>query len=397
MAQVFCPECGNSITLENTRQFCFCTQCGTKIDISNHTASAANVTAEQSFPDNSDNFNQEENYLEEKLKEVEFYYKLSYEKKEYANEENQPTYYVKAQDILVDLSGEYEDDYRIWWYMSKPVDYMCTELVPACRHYEMNEMYFQKALDAAKIADKMEIIKAHDEYIERKKIYFNQIEKQEQQRIEKEKAERERQEQEEREKLQQEKEKREQEEREKLQQEKEEREKEEKAAQERAERERVEREEREKQAQLTAKEEQERYENEIQPLNNALWEDFNNKNYEKIDGVYFSYTDEKSDIITVVIKKISNMLHLIAYKKMAQNNTLYNMQTITVKTDNKGTIIGFDNKPIVLMSNGSIINIHYGINKTLKVNVFDLVADADYIDYISKIAKKPLIKSKIFR
>ncbi len=390
MAQVFCPECGNSITVENTKQFCFCTQCGTKIDISNRTASAANVTAEQSFPDNSDNSNQEENYLEEKLKEVEFYYKLSYEKKEYANAENQPTYYVKAQDILVDLSGEYEDDYRIWWYLSKPVDYMCTEFVPACRHYEMNEMYFQKALDAAKIADKMEIIRIHDEYIERKKNYFNQIEEQEHQRIEKEKAEREKREQEEHEKLRQEKEKREQEEREKQQQE-------EKAAKERAERERIEKEEREKQAQLTAKEEQEIYEKEIQPLNYALWEDFNNKNYEKIDGVYFSYTDEKSDIITVVIKKISNMLHLIAYKKLAQNNTLYNMQTITVKMDNRGTITGFDNKPIVLMSNGSIINIHYGINKTLKVNVFDLVADADYIDYISKIAKKPLIKSKIFR
>lgn len=367
MEQIFCPECGNKISADNTKLFCFCTQCGTKIDLS----SKANLEPDVDFT----NMNQSDDYLEEKLKEVEFYYKLSFDKKEYADIENQPTYYIKAQDLLVDLSGEYEKDFRIWWNLAKPVDYMCTEFVLDCRNYEINEMYFQKALDAAQIEDKIELVKAHDEYVERKKDYLIQTEEVERLRVENEKAEQEKREQEERERLQREQEMREQ-----------------------AERDAKEQEEREiAEKKQKACDEQKKYENEIKPLNFNLWDNFNSKNYEKIDGAYFSYTDEKSDVVIVVIRNISNMLHLIAYKKSKQNNVLYNMQTITVKIDNKGNITGFDNKPVVLLSSGNAINIHYNSDKVLKVNEFDLISDADYVEQISKIAKKPLIKSKILR
>ena len=45
--------------------------------------------------------------FEDRMREVAFYYKLSYEKKEYEDINGEPAYYLKGQDLLVDLSQQY--------------------------------------------------------------------------------------------------------------------------------------------------------------------------------------------------------------------------------------------------------------------------------------------------
>ena len=106
---------------------------------------------------------------------------------------------MKAQDLLIDLSTEFETDWRIWWEVSKPIDYKCTEFTEECRPYTVNDMYFQRAVDYAPIEQKKELIKLGDEYKERKEKFFKKFDEQaekrkaeEQERIEKEKAEKER-------------------------------------------------------------------------------------------------------------------------------------------------------------------------------------------------------------
>ena len=46
--------------------------------------------------------NEPKSKVDSALEEVEFYYD-SFNKKEYADTENQPTYYLKAQDLLIDF------------------------------------------------------------------------------------------------------------------------------------------------------------------------------------------------------------------------------------------------------------------------------------------------------
>ena len=203
MENVICPNCGFQFPLDKSRDFCFCLKCGTKIEVPKYEEIQPEVQkvkpTEQPEVKNETPKNEPKSKVDSALEEVEFYYDTSFNKKEYADKENQPTYYLKAQDLLIDLSTEFETDWRIWWEVSKPIDYKCTEFTEECRPYTVNDMYFQRAVDYAPIEQKKELIKLGDEYKERKEKFFKKFDEQaekrkaeEKERLEKEKAEKER-------------------------------------------------------------------------------------------------------------------------------------------------------------------------------------------------------------
>ena len=200
MENVICPNCGFQFPLDKSRDFCFCLKCGTKIEVPKYEEIQPEVQkvkpTEQPEVKNETPKNEPKSKVNSVLEEVEFYYDTSFNKKEYADTENQPTYYLKAQDLLIDLSTEFETDWRIWWEVSKPIDYKCTEFTEECRPYTVNDMYFQRAVDYAPIEQKKELIKLGDEYKERKEKFFKKFDEQaekrkaeENERLEKEKAE----------------------------------------------------------------------------------------------------------------------------------------------------------------------------------------------------------------
>ena len=203
MENVICPNCGFQFSLDKSRDFFFCLICGTKIEVPKYEEIQPEVQkvkpTEQPEAKNKTPKNEPNSKVNSVLEEVEFYYDTSFNKKEYADTENQPTYYLKAQDLLIDLSTEFETDWRIWWEVSKPIDYKCTEFTEECRPYTVNDMYFQRAVDYAPIEQKKELIKLGDEYKERKEKFFKKFDEQaekrkaeEKERLEKEKAEKER-------------------------------------------------------------------------------------------------------------------------------------------------------------------------------------------------------------
>ena len=203
MENVICPNCGFQFPLDKSRDFCFCLKCGTKIVVPKYEEIQPEVQkvkpTEQPEVKNKTPKNEPKSKVDSALEEVEFYYDTSFNKKEYVDTENQPTYYLKAQDLLIDLSTEFETDWRIWWEVSKPIDYKCTEFTEECRPYTVNDMYFQRAVDYAPIEQKKELIKLGDEYKERKEKFFKKFDEQaekrkaeEKERLEKEKAEKER-------------------------------------------------------------------------------------------------------------------------------------------------------------------------------------------------------------
>ena len=186
MENVICPNCGFQFPLDKSRDFCFCLKCGTKIEVPKYEEIQPEVQkvkpTEQPEVKNKTPKNEPKSKVNSVLEEVEFYYDTSFNKKEYADTENQPTYYLKAQDLLIDLSTEFETDWRIWWEVSKPIDYKCTEFTEECRPYTVNDMYFQRAVDYAPIEQKKELIKLGDEYKERKEKFFKKFDEQAQKR-----------------------------------------------------------------------------------------------------------------------------------------------------------------------------------------------------------------------
>lgn len=154
--KILCPNCGKETKINDEKEINFCLECGAKIAPQGQT------------PDT----------ISQKLEEVAFYYQVSQEKNEYMDCNTEPVYYLKAQDLLVDLSEQYSDDYRIWWELSKPIDYGCQVFdADACLQYAINEEYFGKALDCAELSTKKELIAKHDEYVSRKDAFIHDAEK----------------------------------------------------------------------------------------------------------------------------------------------------------------------------------------------------------------------------
>lgn len=171
LKEMYCPECGEKVKVDANKEVNFCTNCGNKIVMSSSEKKIENTSAptKQSSDGNAD--------IEEKLKEIQFYYETSRKKKEGMHTEKNPFYYLKAQDALLDLTEQYPDDYRIWWEISKPLDYMCEE---ECGDYEgrykFNEQYFDSAIDKADIDAKKKLIQQFDSYNQKKKQIKNKRE-----------------------------------------------------------------------------------------------------------------------------------------------------------------------------------------------------------------------------
>lgn len=171
LKEMYCPECGEKVKVDANKEVNFCTNCGNKIVMSSSEKEVENTSAstKQSSDASAD--------VEEKLKEIQFYYETSRKKKEGMHTEKNPFYYLKAQDALLDLTEQYPDDYRIWWELSKPLDYMCEE---ECGDYEgrykFNEQYFDSAIDKADIDAKKKLIQQFDSYNQKKKQIKNKRE-----------------------------------------------------------------------------------------------------------------------------------------------------------------------------------------------------------------------------
>lgn len=171
LKEMYCPECGEKVKVDVNKAVNFCTNCGSKIVMNSSDKKAENtaVHTKQSNDASAD--------VEEKLKEIQFYYETSRKKKEGMHTEKNPFYYLKAQDALLDLTEQYPDDYRIWWELSKPLDYMCEE---ECSDYEgrykFNEQYFDSAIDKADIDAKKKLIQQFDSYNQKKKQIKNKRE-----------------------------------------------------------------------------------------------------------------------------------------------------------------------------------------------------------------------------
>ena len=404
MENVICPNCGFQFPLDKSRDFCFCLKCGTKIEVPKYEEIQPEVQkvkpTEQPEVKNKTPKNEPKSKVDSALEEVEFYYDTSFNKKEYADTENQPTYYLKAQDLLIDLSTEFETDWRIWWEVSKPIDYKCTEFTEECRPYTVNDMYFQRAVDYAPIEQKKELIKLGDEYKERKEKFFKKFDEQaekrkaeEKERLEKEKAEKER--------LEKEKAEKEKAEKERLEKEKAEKEK---AEKERLEKEKVEKAEAEKkkaEEEKQKKEQEEKQKEEgtkqIAVLNPQLYVELAGKNYDKVDGGYFTTNNANGEKIFVALRVVSKMMYLIGFREAASNNALYCDQSMTVKFNAQGDIVDFGNRPIMFLPDNGKLNISYVYTGDLSINDYKLDINADYVDQLMKNSKKAFIKSKIFK
>lgn len=363
--KIFCPNCGQQTQVDVNRAFCFCLECGNKIilNLKENKIVESQITedVDENSPDNDSDELTKNKELEKKLEEVSFYYNLSNEKKEYKNVREEPMYYLKAQDILVDLTEEYPDDYRIWWELCKPVDFYISLSGTDCNsNYGINEEYFGKALDRAEINEKKVLIEEHDNYIANKKIMQIQREK-EQLEEEKKKHEKEREEQQ-----------------------------------------RVEDAKRMEEEDRQRKEEEKiRIRQEGIAQSEDIWRSLKNKEYLVINDNYFSFELENNQTIIGVFKMVSNMLYLMAFRIDGnKSNVLYREQTMSIKFDDKGHGLKHDNKPVRIKGFSSphdILWITLDGMGGLAVNGMPLIFNTEYVGNVIKFAKKPLVSfTKIF-
>lgn len=359
LRKIFCPECGQETQLNDEKPFCFCLQCGKKIVL--HSEKENPVAR-------ADSGNKTEE-IEKKLQEVDFYYKLSLDKGEDANYDEEPTYYLKAQDILVDLSQLYPEDYRIWWELCKPIDFNnASSATDIYERYCINEDYFGKALDKADLNEKKRLIKEHDRYISEKKMIK---EKAEERRREEEKCR------EEEKHREEEKRRAEELERQKIEQQHQEEIQRKKIA--------------EQQEQLRIQKEKMK---QIAELSAPLWQALMNKDYQAIDNSFFNISTENNQIVIGIFKNVSNVMYLMAFHMDGnKSNNVYRDQTIAIKFDNNGHGLKFDDKPVRIkgmMPQQSDLFISDNGMGGLTVNDLELHQNTEYVTSIIKNAKKPL-------
>lgn len=383
LRDAFCPNCGQPTQINDTKEFCFCLACGSKIQIpkrqqpilvSEETAAEHNPkqrAQEQIRVEKDTAFNAMAN--EEKMKEVEFYYKLSSDKKEYVDNNSEPLYYIKGQDVLVDLSQQYPSDYRVWWEMCKPMDFaviLAGEF--SANPGTINMTYFEKALDLAPLDMKMELIKQHDSYLSKKNSIMDKIRAEQSAKEAAERAA-----EEERQKLAQaEEEKRLAEERRRMQEEQAQRE----------------------QERIEAEQRAMAFEQKRAQLSIAVWNAIAAKNYSCIDDSYFELKNPEGVTVISVLKVVANILYLTAYHiDEKKNNQSYLDQSLAVHFGNDGTMLKFDNKPVIVRGwpqGNDTIRVQANPNGGCMVNDIPLIQNQQFVLSISKNSKKPLMALK---
>ena len=385
LRNAFCPNCGQPTQIDDTKEFCFCLSCGNKINIPKRQQptieSNAGVSehepkqrAQSQLEGNANRESPQSRMApEDKLNEAEFYYKLSIDKKEYSRIDDNPTYYLKGQDLLVDLSQQFPSDYRVWWELCKPMDFAIVLAGDSSENpCSLNGTYFDKALDLAPLDKKMELINQHDKYSEIKGAVLERIQaekealeaqerariEEEQRRIMEEEAERQRQEEIRR-----------------------------KEEQEKLERERIEAEQ--KAAEL-AKSQQE--------MSVNLWMSLKNKDYSYINDTYFQFKSPEGIPIIATLKVMANVLYLSAFHVDAnKNNTIYLDQSIAIHFGDNGFAIKFDNRPVTVRGwspSANTIQVVASPHGGFMVNDLPLISDPGYVANVSRGAKKPIVTFK---
>lgn len=386
LRKAFCPNCGQPTQIDDLKEFCFCLSCGNKIVVPKrgHSVSQAQEGAavneyRQNVPDQVEKTQPDVNEgainmgaPDDKMKEAEFYYKLSLEKAEYADINGDPTYYLKGQDLLVDLSQQYPADYRVWWEMCKPVDF---DVVlgggKPINSFTINNSYFNKALDLAPLDRKIELIKQYDRYNAVKKIVLEEM-----------KAEQERKDAEERARIEEEQ---------RIQKEAEE---ERRRQEELRQREENEQRERERQA---AEQRAAEFAQDQQKMSSDFWADLKNKKYEEIDGSYFRFKSPEGSSIIATFKMMANVLYLSAFHIDAnKGNAVYLDQSVAIHFGEEGLARKFDNKPVVVRGWQPMANTIRIISNPqgFFVNDLQLIKDSAYVAEIAKEAKRPIMSFK---
>ena len=178
----------------------------------------------------------------------------------------------------------------------------------------------------------------------------------------------------------------------------------EKAEKERLEKEKVEKAEAEKKKAEKKKQKKEQEEKQkeegtkqIAVLNPQLYVELAGKNYDKVDGGYFTTNNANGEKIIVALRVVSKIMYLIGFREAASNNALYCDQSMTVKFNTQGDIVDFGNRPIMFLPDNGKLNISYVYTGDLSINDYKLDINADYVDQLMKNSKKAFIKSKIFK
>ena len=389
MRKIFCPSCGQETLVNDEKPFSFCTGCGNKIVLRDQPKAVEEAPSDENA--------QADSVVDKKLEEAAFYYNLSYTKKEYENTKEDPIYYLKAQDLLIDLSEQYPDDYRIWWELCKPVDYMCASTGADIQNqYHINEDFFDKALDKADLPNKRKLIEEHDKYLSDKK---NAAELANKRRIDLQKAQ-------EMQRMEEERQRKEEENR--LRAEEAERLRAEEEKRRKEETERLEA-ERNQQAQLRVEEEirkeREDRERESRQLNiersAPLWQKLAQKDYSPINNKYFSLPPENGQTIVGVFRNISNILYLNTFRiDGTKGNAVYREQSLAIRFNENGVGFKFDNLPITIkgfLPPDNILKLYTSSTGECMVNNLRLVSDDEYLKNLTARAKKPLFSfTKVF-
>lgn len=352
LKQVTCPNCGKEVMIEDTKETNFCLQCGHKIVKDNHSESL------------STNLN-----LEEKLEEAAFYYSLSRQKKEAADKEKNPVYYLKGQDLLVTLSNVFKTDYRIWWELSKPLDYMYEEEVNDGEGaYRFNDNYFDKALDFANIAEKKQIILERDQYEQKKSLIENnyKIEMEKQQRIQEQKEEENR--------------KREAEEEQRIRAEQEKQRREEEAVR--------------KANEEKRKLQEEELRKQMEYNNKTLLQKFSIGDCSMLDNSFFLLKTISGKEYICVLKLMSNILYLMVFYRDSVKMTMYLEQSVAVEVNKSGEMVKFGDKKLRIkdgISDQTTLRFSYDEAGRLRLNSWELSQDERYVLELIGHAKKPLV------
>lgn len=319
--------------------------------------------------------------LEEKLREVEFYYEQSKQKKEALKSDGNFFYYSKAQNILNKLVRIFENDYRIWWELSKPVDFQYeVETKDGKGKYGFKQEYFEKALDLASIDNKRKIISILDEYNKKKMLLKVEYKKKLEEKAREE------------EKIREEEKKRRQEEiyrkqeQEKLRQEKERQELLKKHAEE----------EKKKQEQKARREEEEKLLQErIRNLNVQIYKDLTGKKYSLIDSTHFEYNSPDGKHHIIVFKEISHVLYIMSFLKQA--NMIYRGQSLAVCIGDDGEIIKYDKRYLRMKGVDGILRVSSNGYGGVCIGEWELSKDPDFVKMVMGSAKKQFMTfTKIF-
>lgn len=352
----YCPNCGEKIKINEEKEFNFCSHCGFKI-IAEHKQQSANDT-------------QEQRDIEALLEEVEFYFQMSCQRKEAITKEKNPVYYLKAQDLLRESLNNCTNDYRIWWELSKPIDY---EYLEEAKDYEnnyvFNEEYFNKALDYAGIETKKQLIIEKEGYESKKEDMLKKFQtefKALQEEEEKKRLEEAQRRLEEQRKIE-------------LEEQEANRIKEEcRIAEEQKEKEKMER---------------------IRNANQNLWGELSKGNYESIDDAFFVLNANLTEMYVCLFKVIANILYLVIFEENKHTKTAIQLQTIMIKITDQGIITHYNNKPIkqrIPVQQG-VIGVSIDTNGCSMVGGNKLSWDSSYTARLMAKSKKPMLNvNKIF-